>query len=185
MIGETFGGRTVIGYGRVDAKGRQYYTCKCVCGHINDVLGRYLLKGFAHYCQQCYLKRRYPTNREVGKKYNDLTILEYTGSEKRKQVHEAICICGTKIKALSCDIKSGKRKQCSIRCPRLIGKKFGEWTILALIDVPQKKPNFRFYECMCSCGKKQNVRSVNLLNNRSSKCRSCANKENFKKRWKK
>ncbi len=179
MIGHKFGDRIVIGYGRVDNNKRQYFVCKCKCGFIGEVMERYIKKNISQRCVQCSLKKRHPKKSRNGNTYNNLTIVDYVGSRQRKQLHKALCSCGNEIIAFGFDIQNGKRKRCSMECPELllIGKKFGDWTVLSIDkDRPERK-GFRFYECECICGKKQSVRSANLLSDKSHGCRSCANRK--------
>jgi hypothetical protein len=53
----------------------------------------------------------------------------------------------------------------------MIGKKFGEWTVVRRVE--NYKTNIN-YECRCSCGALSNVRRTYLINGRSTKCRTCA-----------
>lgn len=51
-----------------------------------------------------------------------------------------------------------------------IGKIFGEWKLLNLVDDP--RPG-KYYECICSCGKIQNVHWVSMKLGRSKRCWDC------------
>lgn len=51
-----------------------------------------------------------------------------------------------------------------------IGKKFGEWEIL---NATQDSRPGKYYECMCSCGKIQNVHWVSMKLGRSKRCWDC------------
>ena len=59
----------------------------------------------------------------------------------------------------------------------LEGKKFGEWTVL---EKELDKPRI-FWVCQCSCGIKDRISQYNLLNNVSTKCKSCAAPKKEKK----
>lgn len=52
----------------------------------------------------------------------------------------------------------------------LIGKRFGEWEVLR--EVEDERPG-RYFECICSCGKVQNVHYVSMKLGRSKKCWDC------------
>ena len=51
-----------------------------------------------------------------------------------------------------------------------IGQTFGEWTILNNVKDP--RPG-KYYECICSCGKIQNVHWVSMKLGRSKRCWDC------------
>jgi hypothetical protein len=55
----------------------------------------------------------------------------------------------------------------------IIGKKFGDWTILQEGD---KQQGNKMLLCKCTCGKIKTVRRRALLNGLSTKCRSCSSK---------
>lgn len=52
----------------------------------------------------------------------------------------------------------------------LIGQKFGEWEILS--EAKDDRPG-RYFECMCSCGKIQNVHWISMKLGRSKRCWDC------------
>jgi len=52
----------------------------------------------------------------------------------------------------------------------MIGKKFGEWTVLAY--APDVKPG-RNYECLCSCGNLRIIPTATLNAGRSKQCAEC------------
>lgn len=56
----------------------------------------------------------------------------------------------------------------------LIGQKFGEWEILKEVDDP--RPG-RYFECICTCGKVQNVHLVSMRLGRSKRCWDCGRKK--------
>lgn len=54
-----------------------------------------------------------------------------------------------------------------------IQQTYGSWTVLE----PQKIISYIYYKCKCACGTIKQVRGDGLLNGRSSRCRSCRDKE--------
>lgn len=68
----------------------------------------------------------------------------------------------------------GKRKIPDVH----IGDKFNEWTVISepFYEYPKKSTVGRWkVSCRCSCGNEYTVKVSTLLNNRSSRCRNCAN----------
>lgn len=59
----------------------------------------------------------------------------------------------------------------------LIGNNFGEWEIIQ--EVEDSRPG-RYFECMCSCGKIQNVHWVSMKLGRSKRCWDCGRSKTSK-----
>ena len=55
----------------------------------------------------------------------------------------------------------------------MVGSTFGAWTVLARADNRGKK---RYWLCLCSCGRTQEVSGTRLRNGGSSSCLSCRSK---------
>ena len=53
-----------------------------------------------------------------------------------------------------------------------VGDKFNSWTIISKIDSANK------YNCRCKCGNEAIVATFDLLNDKSTQCKSCAKKGN-------
>ena len=51
----------------------------------------------------------------------------------------------------------------------MIGKKYGQWTILDVLPSPQRKDE-KFFVCECDCGTVKQVRAGNVLNGQSRSC---------------
>jgi hypothetical protein len=58
---------------------------------------------------------------------------------------------------------------------RMIGKKFGKWTIIKFIDIHRKLQRF---ECVCACGTKGIHCAADLRSGKSTQCTTCHNREN-------
>lgn len=58
-----------------------------------------------------------------------------------------------------------------------IGLVFGEWTILNLVKDPRPGTH---YECICGCGKVQNVHFVSMKMGRSKRCYDCGRRKTSK-----
>jgi len=55
-----------------------------------------------------------------------------------------------------------------------LGKKFGDWKILN--EVYDERPG-KYYECICKCGKIQNVHFVSMKLGRSKRCWDCGRRK--------
>lgn len=90
----------------------------------------------------------------TGQRFGKLTVLQK--SEKRlsnKLCWECICDCGNTITVRGECLRSGHTKTCGCsKAPRnLIGKKFGELTVIK--DTPKRNNSGEIiWECKCSCG---------------------------------
>jgi hypothetical protein len=63
----------------------------------------------------------------------------------------------------------------------LVGKTFGEWTVLR-VSLKKKKPNGgMYYFCKCSCGTEKEVGAESLRNGKSTACVSCGRKKTIKR----
>lgn len=119
-----------------------------------------------------------------GKKFNRWTVLQLIKIDKPGKHYECRCDCGNKEIKVATELRRGKGTSCSSCNPRVninpleeIGKKYGDWLVLEIAQVPQTKVVFRYFKCQCKCGYIKNVRSVDLRNGKSTQCRSCREKE--------
>ena len=53
------------------------------------------------------------------------------------------------------------------------GDRFNSWTVIREVE---KRGKHRYFLCKCTCGKKIEVRLYDLIDGKSSKCKSCASK---------
>lgn len=61
---------------------------------------------------------------------------------------------------------------------RLLGHRFGDWIVMSVADVPNRREIY--YLCRCSCGFEKPVAKSSLLNGMSTRCRKCSNANNKK-----
>lgn len=54
------------------------------------------------------------------------------------------------------------------------GRMFGKWTVMERV---KHKPNHRYYLCRCECGFERIICGGELRRERTTRCRSCKNKE--------
>jgi len=89
----------------------------------------------------------------------------------------AKCECGNICSVNGYDLNKGKTTQCRECCrsmpKNLLGKVFGEWTVLY---EGEKKNGKTYWICRCSCGNEVNVCSASLLNGVSTRCLKCYQK---------
>lgn len=185
MIGQKFGDRVVL-YEVEPYHGCIRYACKCKCGLISLITRSQIKSKKRDRCSSCASEIRYPFEREIGKKYGKWTIYKYIGIDKKgEHLYKIRCECGSKQISIGSILRLSKTKQCR-KCylhKDMIGKSFNSWTVLRYTSL-KKSNRLIYYECVCICGKKQNVSSTYLRNGKSNRCRYCANKENNARRWK-
>lgn len=103
------------------------------------------------------------SNKDIGKKYNYLTVLDVK-KEKNKKYWLCKCsLCGTEKWIRSDSVISGKQKSCG--CLKawnfndLSNKRFGK---LTAIDVTYKQNGAYYWNCICDCGNKVVIRGTHL-----------------------
>lgn len=141
-------------------------TCKCSCGVIREVNINNLSNGLS---KSCGHTRR---NDLTGQQFGEWTVLEYAGRRDRKSFYLCQCSCGKQKEIRSYDLTHGITKSCGHRLIEarnsLIGKKFGDWEVLKII-------NPATVLCRCSCGLEK---EVNLYSLKSGISRSCGHDNN-------
>ena len=96
------------------------------------------------------------------------------------------CECGDIYTVSSQTLRDGKSNQCK-RCAKrtmpMIGKKINRWTVLER-DLDKINEKRAYWVCICECGNYQSIIAYKLLNNLSTQCRSCSNRQRKDKaRW--
>lgn len=167
LIGKTYGELTILEImDSIDKTGihkKCRYRCSCGKEGVYD-LKRVIYKDR----KSCgHLNGRKDYSYLIGKTYGELTILEVsepvrttTGNPFR--LCTCICSCGEKTTKRLFAVLNGKTKTCGtcdLSLPRkkdysnLIGKQFGELTILEISEPIKTKRSNRMCICQCSCGK--------------------------------
>ena len=124
-------------------------------------------------------KRKY--EQVIGKTFNELTILNITESRENSKLVwkcECLCSCGKKTNLKLRNVIYGRTKSCGhLRSEalkkdysHLIGKTFGELTILSIIEDKGKLGGRRRCECLCSCGKKVRPRLYSVIQGNTNSC---------------
>lgn len=158
LTGKTFGEWLVLYY-----VGNGRYHCRCSCGAEKDILRSSLIHGESTSCGHTRLKRDL-----TGQTFGELTALRHLGYG----IWECQCSCGNIIQVRGFDLEHHNIISCGHNKTKLkdmIGKKYGEWTVLGLSD---KK---RYLTCRCECGTVKDVAAYSLISGKSTNC-GCKNK---------
>lgn len=107
MIGRRFGDLKVIDY-----KG-EIYTCECVCRNKIEIPGSLLKNGNR---TSCGCKKTRQTEEMIGKKFGELTIIEYLGNS----TYLCRCSCGNKVELVSGNLNKGCHKSCGCKSAELM-----------------------------------------------------------------
>lgn len=167
-LGNIYGNLTVIAENPIRSKdGKVQWECQCKCGNIITVPGKLLRNGNTKSCG-CLAKYR-----EIGKKYNQLTVLSYSHTNERGElIWNCKCDCGNLTTAKTRDLKSGHKKSCGcLYSPSLIGQKFGKLTV---IEKAYSDNKYIYWKCQCECGQTAIVSGTNLKTGNTSSC-GCIN----------
>lgn len=153
LTGQTFGEWLVLYY-----VGNGRYHCRCSCGVEKDILRSSLIHGESTSCGHTRLKRDL-----TGQTFGELTALRHLGYG----IWECQCSCGNIIQVRGFDLEHHNIISCGHNKTKLkdmIGKKYGEWTVLGLSD---KK---RYLTCRCECGTVKDVAAYSLISGKSTNC---------------
>ena len=119
----------------------------------------------------------------IGKKFGRLTVLESLPSKGGKRYWKCLCDCGSETIAYTNQLTGGKKKSCgcllkeasreNIRGARkpiedLTGNRYGRLVTIRRF-VPEGSSG-AWYECICDCGNKVNVRAYSLKNGQTKSC---------------
>lgn len=109
----------------------------------------------------------------TGQKFNSLTVVEIAGKTKDKStIWKCRCDCGAETTAITNELTSGHKKSCGClkhksNAKDLTGKRFGRLTVLKRVGTINRRA---IWQCRCDCGKKTDVRSIDLLNGNTKSC---------------
>lgn len=184
-------GKLIALYDTGIRKNRQaLWHCICDCGNECDVLGSSLRSGHTTSCG-CKNHEKEVENL-IGKKFNNLTVLERRGSDKnRHALWYCLCDCGNYRIVTTTELKSNSVKSCrecsiknkigheyseidytsTIWYKEIAGKKFGK--LLAIRPTDKRNNAGRvIWECKCDCGNPNPifVPSSSLKNGNTTSC---------------
>lgn len=111
----------------------------------------------------------------IGKKFNNLTVIEIVKTKTGRRQLKCQCTCGNYIQDFPCRVfKVIKCKPCQFRSPSVqyIGQKFGK---LKVLDIIYEKDNHRIrniqkFLCLCDCGKKVTRSKYDVLKKNTQSC---------------
>lgn len=184
-VGKKYNSLTIIkeiGDGRVIAK--------CDCGNTIEAKKYNIILGQKKYCgdKECphkSIKQRVINNINnlIGKKFNNLTVLEEISfiddKGRNKKKLRCKCDCGNTIDIAKANVINGHTKSCG--CLRksknirnnIVGKKFGKLTVL-------KELGGNKVLCHCDCGNEKIITKSNIIKGIIKSC-GCLKLEHLKK----
>lgn len=116
LSGRKFGCLTVVQPGRVDARYRRYWLCRCSCGVVKQVRSDGLVAGSVVSCGHFGRERRaiaITKPMPAGARYGRLVILRRVRSvRKRGHVYECRCACGKRVEVQGRHLRSGETRSC-------------------------------------------------------------------------
>lgn len=105
----------------------------------------------------------------IGKKYNRLTIMEFSHYNKyNRPCWKCSCDCGKEVVVSQGSLVTGHTKSCGCsRYHNLTNKKFGR---LLVLELDSRKNRQIFWKCLCDCG---NIKIASGLTLRNGGTKSC------------
>lgn len=121
-----------------------------------------------------------PSDIKPGMKFGNWEVIKFSHTNKHR-IKYFLCkclVCGTTRPVRGTSLIDGISTACSKECSdSLLGRQFGEWTVVAL-DKSKKRTH---YICQCSCGTIKSVDKSSLKNGQSKSC-GCLKVKNTKQR---
>lgn len=119
----------------------------------------------------------------TNQKFNRLTVLQEYGRDKRREViWQCQCECGNVVNVLSSNLRKGATQSCGCLQREQAGKnapirnlsnqRFGK--LIALSPTEKRLNGQVIWLCKCDCGNLTQVRSYNLVSNKTLSC-GCLN----------
>lgn len=163
---------------KTEQRKRTIWVCKCVCGTIGFISTYDLKSGKS---KSCGCQSPNKLKDLTGKKFGKLTVLERTNEKKGAYYYWlCICECGNTHKAHGGGLRNGKIKSCGClvkesaapRLKNLIGKRFGNLTVIKRTDNQEKEKEKRvtYWVCLCDCGTITESTTTQLNLNRKISC---------------
>ena len=173
LVGQKIHTWIVKEYYDKDKKSNSRWKCECeLCGDIKLVWGKCFINKKVAPCSCIKLKEM------IGKKIGKLTIINFSHTSKRCQSYWLCkCECGKEKTireshlsdntTISCGCERIKNTQNRYR-HKLIGKKFGYWTVIDY-GFSHKKTRIHWL-CRCECGTEKTVCGTELKKGTSLSC---------------
>ena len=142
------------------------WICRCECGTIKSVLGKYLKSGKSISCG-CSKKKDL-----TGQRFGKLTVLEslYNYNGYNRATYKCKCDCGNIVYINSCEIYKRKTCGCNYKDVRkdYTGQKFGKLTVIKMLY--NYKNGQTYCKCKCDCGNEYITRMNGLITGNTSSC---------------
>lgn len=92
----------------------------------------------------------------IGKKFNKLTVLKYSRSDKKNRYYLFQCECGNLKEYTKYEVENNRAKGCGCgtrgtghhQFVDLSGKKVGKWRV---VEHAEFRKNRAFWKCVCEC----------------------------------
>ena len=118
---------------------------------------------------------------KVGLRYGSLTVLEKQYGTDGDVLYKCLCDCGNTVVVKSSYLNKDNNS-CSCGCvakdlimrkrqesiDKMVGKKFGRWTVIEHVDKPSSRA--LYFLCECDCGKTGVVSGSTLRQGKSKSC---------------
>ena len=165
LTGKQFGLWTVLGRDTDKHNTRDVrWICKCECGTIKSVLGKFLRNGKSISCG-CSKKVDL-----TGQRFGKLTVLEtlYNYNGYNRATYKCKCDCGNIVYIKSVQIY--KRKDCGCVGTRkdYTGQKFGKLLVLEMLY--DYKDGATYCRCLCDCDNEITTRASGLATGNTTSC---------------
>lgn len=169
ISGQRFGKLTVIcRHPEMRKYGRSLFECRCDCGNTIFQLPDPLKRGIQTSCKHCL------GFSHIGKKFNSLTIISFSGCQNRLTMGICKCDCGN-LKELSISrVIKGKIRSCGCLRTTVNKKKASAHLkkknhFLKVVGL-RKENNKHILVCKCKCGNKTEIRTGCLKRIKSCGC---------------
>ena len=146
LTGQRFGKLVCIRpYEEKDIRGNTQWVCQCDCGNTCVAVLHQLRSG---YKKSCGCLSHPPLKDYVGKRFNQLTVIEYAGKRDGMHRWKCRCDCGNETIVGQTLLQSGKTKSCGCLtkkktpnlCDNSFYKGFIEGTNIGTIEARMTKP---------------------------------------------
>lgn len=183
LTGQVFNSWTVIG-SPIKQKNETFYECRCVCGTVRLVRAHSLAHNKSSGCGCAKVKNHHgtaslitndkgnPVHDLTGQHFKMLTVIQYSHSGKNTSFWICRCECGNEVVASSTTLKRGQKLSCgciSARTKHDIGERYGRLVVIKMLPKAKRL-------CICDCGNKVTVSSVDMRYGRIQSC-GCLRKE--------
>lgn len=171
IVGQTCKGWTAISYHHGDSRGNAYWLCECECGNTRIISGYCFRHGKISLCQCHYI------NKMLNRRFGSLIVVEFSCMKKRQYYFLCKCDCGNEKVVRAGHLLDGTTISCGCHriklakeryADRLVGKRFGHWTVKCKSHSDKDRRNH--WLCVCDCGTERSVGGDALQKGDSLSC---------------